>query len=162
MLSATRPDLPATPLGEPGPAAATDELTLQSVLTGTPGGPGGPASGDTETVPGLDPGSGMDAGSGLDPGSTLDAGSTFDEGSALDADATLDTGPAATTQPAAADTDATQPGPATADEPAEAPRDGEGDPLDQDATQRMTPVANGGNSKPRSSKPAAKEGKDRP
>jgi cell division septum initiation protein DivIVA len=115
MLSATRPDVPSTPLGEPGPAA-TDELPRQPALTDTPGdGPDLPSSGDAETLP------------------------------------ALDAGPAATTQPT----------PAAADEPAEAPGNGEGGADDQDATQRLTPVANGDSNKPRPPKPVAKEGKGR-
>jgi hypothetical protein len=140
MLSATRPDMPATPGGRPG-ATATDELPLQPALTDAPGDGGDrPSSGD-----GSDPLTG-DA-------ETLPA---------------IDTGPAATTQPApAAATDATQPVPAAVDEPAqaqpdaEAPGSGEGRADDQDATQRLDPVANGGGNKPRSPKPVAKEGKGR-
>jgi hypothetical protein len=125
MLSATRPETPAT-LGEPGPAA-TDELPLEPALTDSPGdGPDRPSSGDAEMRP------------------------------------ALDTGSAATTQPTpAAPGDATQPVPAAADEPDEAPGNGEGGADDQDATQRLAPVANGGSNNPRSPKPAAKEGKGR-
>ena len=125
MLSATRPETPAT-LGEPRPAA-TDELPLQPALTDTPGdGSDRPSSGDAETLP------------------------------------ALDAGPAATTQPTpAAAVDTTQPVPTSADEPAEAPRNGEGGADDQDATQRLTPVANGVNTSSGPPKPAAKEGKGR-
>ena len=139
MLSATRPDMPATPFEDPGPSAAepgstagepgpaaTDELPPQPALTGTTGdGPGQPSPGDAEAAPGLD------------------------------------AGPGATTQPNPTAIDATQPVPAGTDEPAETPRNGEGGPHDQDATQRLTPVANGGNNKPNSPKPIAKEGKGR-
>jgi hypothetical protein len=127
MLSATRPDTPATTVEESGPAAeagpaATDELPLQPAPTDTSAdGFDRPSSGDAETMPGLDTGS------------------------------SLDTGSAATTQPA----------PATGNEPAEAPDNAEGDAHDQDATQRLAPVANGGDNQPGSPKPAAKEGKDR-
>jgi cell division septum initiation protein DivIVA len=116
MLAATRPDTPATPLGDSGPAA-TDELPLQPDLTDTPGaGPDRPSPGDAEPAP------------------------------------ALDAGPAATTQPT----------PATAaNEPAEAPGNGEDGAHDQDATERLTPVTNGDNNKPRSPKPVAKEGKGR-
>jgi cell division septum initiation protein DivIVA len=139
MLSATRPETPATPLGEPGPAAAepgpaaTDELALQPALTdASDDGSDQPMSGDAETVPDLDAGSGLDAG----PGAT-------------------------TEQTPAAAIDATQPVPATGNEPAETPLNGEGGADDQDATQRLTPVANGGNDRSSSPKPAAKEGKGR-
>ena len=65
---------------------------------------------------------------------------------------------AETTQPTPADDPAatTQPTP-----PAAGSANGEGGPGDQDATQRLEPVGNGG-AKSRSSKPAAKEGKARP
>jgi hypothetical protein len=137
MLSATRPDMPATPLSETAPAA-TDELPSQPTLSDTPDGSGTPSSADTETVPGFD------GGSSFDGSTSLDGSSTFDTGSDLDA------GLDATTQPAPA---------ADGETAAAAPGDGEGDPQDQDATQRLTPVSNGGNNKP--PKPVAKEGKDR-
>ncbi|MDP9210108.1 MAG: hypothetical protein M3O65_16785 [Actinomycetota bacterium] len=65
---------------------------------------------------------------------------------------------AETTQPTPADDPAatTQLNP-----PAAGSANGEGGPGDQDATQRLEPVGNGG-AKSRSSKPAAKEGKARP
>ena len=78
-----------------------------------------PTSSDAETVPDLDAGSGLDAG----PGAT-------------------------TEQTPAAAIDATQPVPATGNEPAETPLNGEGGAHDQDATQRLTPVANGGTTSP--------------
>jgi hypothetical protein len=149
MLSATRPDTPATPTGPPGPAA-TDELPLQPALTDTPG------DGDDRSS----------SGDGDDRLSTGHA-ETLSTGDAETLPA-LDTGPDATTQPApAAAVDATQPVPAAVDEPAEArpdaetPGNGEGSADDQDATQRLDPVANGGGNKPRSPKPVAKEGKGR-
>ena len=69
---------------------------------------------------------------------------------------------AETTQPNPADDPAatTQPTP-PADPAAAGSANGEGGPGDQDATQRLEPVGNGG-AKSRSSKPAAKEGKVRP
>ena len=69
---------------------------------------------------------------------------------------------AETTQPTPADDPAatTQPTP-PADPAAAGSANGEGGPGDQDATQRLEPVGNGG-AKSRSSKPAAKEGKARP
>ncbi len=69
---------------------------------------------------------------------------------------------AETTQPAPADDPAatTQPTPPAA-QSAAGSGNGEGGPGDQDATQRLEPVGNGG-AKSRSSKPAAKEGKARP
>jgi cell division septum initiation protein DivIVA len=141
MLSATRPDTPATPGGRPGPAA-TDELPLQPALTDAPGDGGDrPLSGDAS-----------------DPLSTGDA----------ETPPGLDTGPAATTQPApAAAIDATEPVPATVDEPAEAqpdaeaPGNGEAGADDQDATQRLAPVNGGGNNPRSPNKPVAKEGKGR-
>ncbi|HEX7147539.1 MAG TPA: hypothetical protein VF512_08520 [Actinomycetota bacterium] len=69
---------------------------------------------------------------------------------------------AETTQPAPADDPAatTQPTSPAAQSSAGS-ANGEGGPGDQDATQRLEPVGNGG-AKSRSSKPAAKEGKARP
>jgi hypothetical protein len=69
---------------------------------------------------------------------------------------------AQTTQPTPADDPAatTQPTPPAA-QSAAGSANGEGGPGDQDATQRLEPVGNGG-AKSRSSKPAAKEGKARP
>jgi cell division septum initiation protein DivIVA len=69
---------------------------------------------------------------------------------------------AETTQPTPADDPAatTQPTP-PATQSAAGSANGEGGPGDQDATQRLEPVGNGG-AKSRSSKPAAKEGKARP
>jgi hypothetical protein len=65
---------------------------------------------------------------------------------------------AETTQPAPADDPAATTQPTS---PAAGSANGEGGPGDQDATQRLEPVGNGG-AKSRSSKPAAKEGKARP
>jgi hypothetical protein len=94
---------------------------------------------------------------------TVDDGSAGSSSADSDAPPALDTGSAATTQttPAADTTDATQPVPTVASGPSEGPDDGEGDARDQDATQRLEPVGNGGNNKGRSPKPVAKEGKGR-
>jgi cell division septum initiation protein DivIVA len=147
MLSATRPETP-TPLEEPDPVA-TDELPRQPALTDTPGeGLDRPSSGDAETLPALDTG----------------PAATTQPTPAATGEATQPT-PAATgeaTQPTPAATgEATQPTPAATDGPGEAPGNGEGGADDQDATQRLAPVANGGNNKPHSPKPVAKEGKGR-
>jgi hypothetical protein len=80
-----------------------------------------------------------------------------------DAPPTLDTDPAITEQ--TLDADATQPVPTAVGEGSEGAADGEGVAHDQDATQRLTPVGNGGNggnNKGRSNpKPVAREGKGR-
>ena len=83
-----------------------------------------------------------------------------EEPSSADADAppALDTGSAATTQtiPAADASDVTQPVPTAASELSDGPADGEGGAGEQDATQRLAPVGNGGNGgddKGRSPKP---------
>ena len=69
---------------------------------------------------------------------------------------------AETTQPAPADDPAATTQPTSpAAQSAAGSANGEGGPGDQDATQRLEPVGNGG-AKSRSSKPAAKEGKARP
>jgi hypothetical protein len=69
---------------------------------------------------------------------------------------------AETTQPSPADDPAatTQPSPPAAAKSAPGSANGEGGSTDQDATQRLEPVGNSG-TKSRSSKPAAKEGKNR-
>jgi len=90
------------------------------------------------------------------PGAVDDSAHGSADGGAESAD-----GNAEATQPVLTSTaETTQPTPA--DDPAAAGSvNGEGGPGDQDATQRLEPVGNGG-AKSRSSKPAAKEGKARP
>src|SRR5262245_26420048 len=94
-----------------------------------------------------------------------DDGSEGSSSADSDAPPALDTGSAATTQtiPAVDAGDATQPVPTAASEPSGGPANGEGGAREQDATQRLAPVGNGGNgdNKDRSPKPAAKEGKGR-
>ena len=144
MLSATRPDTPATPLGEPGPAGEPDLAA---------GGARSRRDGraalhrpDRHLRRRVRPAHVRRRGDRAGPRRRVG----------------LDAGPGATTEqtPAGA-IDATQPVPATGNEPAETPLNGEGGAHDQDATQRLTPVANGGNDKSSSPKPVAKEGKGR-
>jgi cell division septum initiation protein DivIVA len=144
MLSATRPGAP----------------DLSGPETARPGAPG-PSGPETATRPGA-PDPSRQADERPEQPALSDAVDDGADGSAdEDAEATqpvLTSTSAETTQPTPADDPAatTQP-----TQGAAGSANGEGGPGDQDATQRLEPIGNGG-AKSRSSKPPAREGKGRP
>jgi hypothetical protein len=132
MLAATRPDTPDAP---PAEAAAEPEQPALSDAADD--------SADESTTDDSADESAVDVGEATQPVLTSTTAETTQPSPADD--------PAATTQP-------TLPAASAATGSA----NGESGSTSQDATQRLEPVANGGNNKSRASKPPTKEGKSRP